>query len=49
MEVKQLRAVAKEIKCGKRMFVCDVEIVSEQEKLIAKGTFSYYNLGVPLL
>ena len=49
MEVKQLRAVAKEIKCGKRMFVCDVEIVSEQEKLSAKGTFSYYNLGVPLL
>ena len=47
MGSKKLIGVAKEIKYGKRILVYDVEILDEQEKLIAKGTFSYYNLGTP--
>jgi len=42
--VKKLAAEAVEIKYGKNISVYDVSISDENEKLIAKGTFSYYNL-----
>ena len=45
----KLYAVAKEIKHGKTISVYDVEILDDREKLIAKGTFSYFNLGTPIL
>ncbi|MGN0159115.1 MAG: PaaI family thioesterase [Brotaphodocola sp.] len=44
---KKLIGVAREIKYGKRIRVYDVEIQDEQDRLIAKGMFSYYNLGTP--
>lgn len=46
--VERLLACAVEIKHGKRISVYDVEVRDEEEKLIAKGTFSYFDLGVPL-
>ncbi len=45
---RKLYAQAKEIKRGKRISVCDVEIRNDENKLIGKGTFSYYNMGVLL-
>ncbi len=46
---EKLTAEAKEIKKGKKISVYDVEISDDKGKRIAKGTFSYYNLGTPLL
>lgn len=43
-----LTAVAREVKCGKNIIVCDVEVFDEKESIIAKGTFSYFNLNKPL-
>ena len=48
MEVKMLYGEAKAIKHGKRMSTLEVEILTDDHKLIAKGTFTYFNLGVPL-
>lgn len=42
---KKLTAIAKEIKFGKTILVYDVEIWDDEERLIAKATNSYYNLG----
>lgn len=42
---KKLIGVAKEIKYGKKIRVYDVEISDDLGRLIAKGIFSYYNLG----
>ncbi|MCI8659227.1 MAG: PaaI family thioesterase [Lachnospiraceae bacterium] len=44
---KRLIAVAREIKYGKRILVYDVEVTDETGRGIAKGVFSYYNLGKP--
>ncbi len=44
---RKLFAAAREIKYGKKIRVYDLEITDDQERLIAKGTFSYYNLGTP--
>lgn len=49
IHVNKLYAEAKEVKHGKKICVYDVEITDEAGKLIAKGTFSYYNLGGRLL
>jgi acyl-CoA thioesterase len=43
-----LTAVAREVKWGKNIIVCDVEVFDEKERMIAKGTFSYFNLNKPL-
>jgi len=43
-----LVAVAKEVKSGRKICVYDVDIADSKGKLIAKGTFSFYNLGEPL-
>lgn len=40
-----LIAAAQETKYGKKLAVYEVEISDEQERLIAKGTFTYFNLG----
>lgn len=49
MDVKKLYAEANIIKHGKKICVCDVGIYDSNRTLIAKGTFSYYNLGMPLI
>lgn len=46
---KKLYAEAKEIKRGKKISVYDVEITGEDGKLLAKGTFTFFNLGLPLI
>lgn len=45
---QKLLCMAKELKYGKKIAVYDVEISDEKGSLIAKGTFSYFNLGTPL-
>ena len=45
---KKLICTAKELKYGKKIAVYDVEIIDENNSLIAKGTFSFYNLEQPL-
>lgn len=47
--IKKLIAIAKVIKRGKKIVVCDVEVCDENDKLIGKGTFPFYNLGTPFL
>lgn len=44
---KKLIGTAKEIKFGKKIRVYDVEITDDAGRVIAKGIFSYYNLGTP--
>ncbi|MCF2555790.1 PaaI family thioesterase [Faecalicatena contorta] len=48
MGTERLYGEAKAIKHGKKMSTLEVEIFSDDKKLIAKGTFTYFNLGVPL-
>lgn len=48
INTSKLVAVAKEVKFGKRISVCDVEIFNDQDKLLAKGTFTYFNLEKPI-
>ena len=45
---KVLYGEAKEIKTGKTVLVYDVWVKDETDLLIAKCTFTYYNLGVPI-
>lgn len=47
--IDKLYAIAREIKHGKKISVYDVEIRDDKGKLIAKGTFSYYDLGKPVM
>lgn len=47
-ETTKIIAEAEEIKYGKTISVYDVEIRTENSTLLAKGTFTYYNLGIPL-
>ena len=47
MDVKKLYATAKELKHGKKLSVYDVKVCSDQQKLLAYGVFTYYNLGIP--
>lgn len=49
LKAVRLFAAAREIKNGKHIIVCDVEISDVSGKLIAKGTFSYFNLGGSLV
>lgn len=44
---RKLTGTAREVKFGKKIRVYDVEITDDQDRLIAKGMFSYYNLGTP--
>lgn len=45
LNTKKLVATAKEIKFGKSILVYEVEIWDEKDRLIAKATNSYYNIG----
>lgn len=47
--VKKLYAEAEEIKNGKRVSVCDVAVTGEDGTLLAKGTFTFFKMGVPLI
>lgn len=49
MDTKALYAEAEEIKHGKRISVYDVTIRDDRGSLLAKGTFSFFNLGTSLL
>ena len=49
MASKELIGEATEIKHGRSVSVYDVTIKDEADRLIAKGTFSFFSLGVPLL
>lgn len=44
VDVKKLVAVATEVKCGKKISIYDVEVFNEREVLLAKGTFTFFNL-----
>jgi len=44
MDTKKIMATAIEIKHGKRISVYDVEVVNDIGKLLAKGSFSFFNL-----
>ena len=44
---EKLIGKAREVKYGKKIQVYDLEISDDTGKLIAKGTFSYYNTGMP--
>ena len=44
INVKKLTAIGKMIKDGKRFGVVDVEVFDDHEKLLAKGTFTFYYL-----
>lgn len=46
--VKKLIATAKEIKYGKNLMVYDVDINDENDRLIAKASITYFNLGKKL-
>lgn len=48
MNTEKLYAEAKSVKYGKKILVFDVEVFSDVGKLVAKGSFTYFNLGVPL-
>ena len=48
LECEKLIGIAKEIKYGKKILVYEVEVYDERDKLIAKVTNSYYNLGKKL-
>ena len=43
--VKMLIAQAQVIKYGKRISVFEVKITDENGRLLAQGTYTYYNLG----
>lgn len=47
IECKKLICIAKEIKFGKNLCIYDAEVKDENGKLIAKGTFTYFNLKIP--
>jgi len=48
MGVEKLIAEATEVKYGRNISVYDVSISDEKGKLIARGSFSYYNLKVSI-
>ena len=48
VKVEKLIAVATEKKRGKKIAVYNIEIFNEQEELLAIGTFSFFNLDIPL-
>ena len=43
-----LTAVAKEVKHGGTVCVCDIQITNQDGKLMGTGTFTFYNLKQPL-
>lgn len=45
INIKKLIAVGKEIKYGKKIAVYEVDIFDENNKIIAKATNTYYNMG----
>ena len=45
LESKKLIGIAKEIKFGKKILTYDIEVWDDKDRLIAKVTNSYYNLG----
>ena len=45
---KRLIAEARVVRHGRKITVIDVTIMSEQQKLFANGSFTYYNLGTPI-
>lgn len=49
MGTEKLYAEAKEIKYGKKICVYDINVYDEEGKVLAKGTFSYFNLEMLLM
>ena len=47
-DAKMIFAEATEIKYGKTISVYELKVHDDKRRLLAYGTFSYYNLGVPL-
>lgn len=47
--IEKLCAEAVEIKHGRTISVYDVAVTDEKGKMLAKGTFSYYNLGTLII
>ena len=47
--IDKIYATAREIKHGKKISVYDVEIRDDGGRLVAKGTFSYFDLEKPIL
>lgn len=45
MNTNKLIAEAREIKKGKKICVYDVDIMNDTNEVLAKGSFSYFNLG----
>jgi acyl-CoA thioesterase len=48
IRVRRLKGCADAIKEGHRISVIRVRILEENDKLLAEGTFTYFNLGKPL-
>ena len=48
LNAKMLYGEAREVKYGKTVLVYDVSVTDDQDRLIARSTFTYYNLGVPI-
>ena len=44
IDTKEIIAIAKEVKYGKRIMVYDVELFDDQGELLAKCSFTYYSL-----
>lgn len=48
-DTKRLRAAAKVVKYGKNLALTDVEVFSDEGKLLGKGTFTHYVLGTEIV
>lgn len=48
MNTEKLIGIAQEVKHGKSLCVFNVEIFDETMRLLANGSFTYFNLGKPL-
>lgn len=48
INISKLIAVAKEVKHGKTISVYDVDILNEDDKLLANASFTYFNLKRPI-
>lgn len=49
LHCSKLRAVAKEVKHGKRIMVFDLEVFDDADTLLCKGTFSMMQLKFPIV
>ena len=49
LHCRKLRAVAKEVKHGKRIMVFDLEVFDDEDTLLCKGTFTMMQLKFPIV